>query len=480
VIFSLMGAVAGLVIGRMASRTMERSISVTSDFPIVLDFGLDWRVFAYALTAATLTGVAIAVWPTARASRANGVAALHDGARGSGGPGRQRVRALLAGGQVAGSLVLLIVAALFTRDLRNAATQDLGFDADHLLNVRMDPAWAGYDTSRTESFYKELEERIAAIPGVDSVGLAYSVPLGYYWDFGPIFVDGVRTDPDRQPLPVPRNYVSLRYFETMGIPLVEGRRFETTDGEADAPVAIVNEAMAARYWPGRSAVGQSFRLTSADGPALRVVGVAKNSKYIRIWERPTPYFYTPLSQYRSSMRVLQVRSSKALDQLAPLVEKEIRALGPDVPLTDVQTMREAMGSLGGLLLLRIGAVQATAMGLLGLALAVVGVYGVASYAAAQRTREIGLRIALGATARNILQMILRQGVMMVAGGTTAGLALALGMTAVLTSVLGMERAVDPLVFTLTTMLLCTVTLGACYLPARRATRIQPTLALRQE
>ena len=469
-VLSLLGAGAGLLLGRVASLTFERSLYLSPDLSLSLNFGIDWRVFAYALSAAVITGIVMAIWPVIRAFRSGTTVPLHDGARGSSGPARQRLRALLVCGQVGGSLVLLIVAALFVRDLRGTERFEIGFDVDRLLNVRMDPSWAGYDAPRTETFYRDLERRVSSLPGVEAVSLAFSVPLGYYWSAAPVFVDGSPRDPTEPAPMIPRNFVGPRYFTTLRLPIVRGRAFEEYDDSQSSRVAIVNETMATRFWPAADAIGKTFRADAADAPPLRVVGVVKDSKVVTLWEPPTPQFYTPLAQTPTTMRVLQVRSSTPPDRLGPLIRREIQNLGPEVPIADLQTMKQALGTAGGYMLLRLAAIQAGAMGLLGLLLAVVGVYGVTSYGAAQRTHEVGIRMALGAASHEVLALILRQGVLVVAGGIIVGLAGAVAATRVLASVLGMKRAGDPLVFVSMTLLLSLVALAACVLPAHRATR----------
>jgi predicted permease len=482
VLLSAAGAALGLLFGQIGSRAFERSLDFgATDLPIALDFSFDWRVFAYGMAAALVSASVIAIWPAMRASRANAIEALHDGSRGdSGGPARHRLRSLLAGGQIAGSLVLLVVAALFVRDLRDATRLDLGFTPDNLLNLRMDPEWAGYDAPRTATFYRQLEEKVRALPGVRSATLAYSAPLGYYWDSAIVEPIGGPANPDEQPAMVPINYVGPEYFDTMEIEIVRGRPFEKADAERGSSIAIVNETMAARFWPNQNPIGGRFRMRAPDWLTVEVVGVASNGKYINLFESPQPYIYLLLDQYPKSMRVLHVRSSLPPEVLSPRVQETIASLGPDVPVADVRTMRGSLEGFGGFMILRIGARQAGAIGGLGLLLAVIGVYGVASYATAQRTREIGIRMALGAGARDILQLVLRQGTLSIACGVVAGLLGALAMAAVLTRVLGMQDAADSRVLAGVAGVLGAIALAACYLPARRALLVTPAAALREE
>ena len=480
-LLAMLGGIAGVVCGKWGSAAFAGSIDLATDVPTLLDFSFDWRVFTYALVAAVLTGILVGIWPALRASRADPRAALHDGSRGeTAGPARQRVRSLLVVGQVAGSLMLLIVAGLFVRSLQNAQNLKLGFDPEHLLNLRMDPSWAGYNEQRTKDFYRELERRVAALPRVQSASMAFSEPMGYY-NFGrAIFVEGRASDPTSPPPLIGCNVVDPPYFQTLKTRILRGRAFLESDDEHAPLVAIVNQTMAAHFWPGQDPLGKRFRTNAADAPPIQVIGVAEDGKYVSVSEAQLSYFYLPLAQNYISMRILQVRSLAPPDELSARVQHEVQALDSDMPVTDLQTMRRALNGLGGFMLLRLGARQATALGLLGLMLAVIGVYGVVSYGAAQRTREIGIRMAMGAKPSDVLALVLRHGVLLVGGGVLAGLILTLALTRILGRVLVLASAIDPIAFLVVTALLALITLGACYLPARRAMRVDPMVALRHE
>jgi predicted permease len=480
-LLAMLGTLAGLLLGKWGADGFAASIDLATDFPTLLDFSMDWRVFAYALMAAVATALLIGVWPALRASQVEAGAALHDGGRAdSGGPGRQRVRGALVVAQVAGSLVLLIVAGLFVRSLRNAQNLDLGFNPDGLLNVRMNPEWAGYSEQRSKDFYREVERRVTAMPGVQSATLAFTAPLGYYNDGRIVSIEGRPLDPDQQPPAVACNSVDAAYFETMKMPIVRGRAFRESDDEHAPRVVIVNQAMAERYWPGQDPIGKRFRVGMGDEPLREVVGVARDSKYIAIFEGTLPYFYMPLAQQYMAMRVLHVRSSVPPQLLSAQVEHEIRMLDPDVPLADLQTMRASMSGAGGLLLFRLGASEASALGILGLILAVVGVYGVVSYGAAQRTREIGIRMALGAQPVSVLKLVLRQGVYLVLGGMAVGLVASIALVRIIRQFLLLANAADPVAFAAISLGLLAIALLACYIPARRAMRVDPMVALRHE
>jgi predicted permease len=480
-LLAFLGAMSGLLFGKLGSDAFAASIDLATDIPTVLDFSFDGRVYAYALGAAIFTGLLAGIWPAVRAWLADPATVLHEGSRGeTGGPSRQRVRSVLVVAQVAGSLVLLVVAGLFMRSLEKAQELRLGFEPNHLLNVRMDPSWAGYSLERTKDFYRELERRVTALPGVQSASLAFSVPMGYYNSGNLIFVDGRVADPAAQPPLVGCNFVDAPYFDTMQTRILRGRAFRESDDENAPAAAIVNQTMAARYWPGQDPIGKRFRINTADSAPIQVVGVAEDGRYVSVTETQLPYFYVPLAQRYVSMRVLQVRSTAAPEELSARVEREIRLLDADMPITDLQTMRRSLSGLGGFMLLSLGARQAAALGLLGLILSVIGVYGVVSYGAAQRTREIGIRMALGAEPNHVLSLVMGQGITIVGGGVLVGLITTLALAPVLRRVLLVGSAADPLAIAGVTVMLTVIALTACYIPARRAMRADPVTALRHE
>jgi len=481
VLLALFGAIAGMLIGNWASQTFADALpGLVSDVPVRFDVSFDWRVFTYALSAALLAGGLIGIWPALRVSRTEPGAALHDGSRtNSSGPQRQRIRGLLVAGQVAGSLVLLVAAGLFVRSLDRAQRLDLGYVPDHVLNARMNPQWVGYDKQHTTDFYNELERRVKAWPDVQSASLAFAAPLGLIGGGDTVYIEGRTVDPSEQPPSVGYNTVDASYFDTMRIPVLRGRAFQDSDTETTRLVAMVNQTMAQRYWPNQDPIGKRFRIGSAAAPLVEVIGVAHDSKYIFVVEGSLPYFYVPFTQLSSSMRVLHVRSLIDPETLISRVEQEVHALDPVMPVS-FQTMDGAVAGAQGFFLLRVGAIQAGAMGLLGLLLAAVGVYGVMSYGATQRTREIGIRMALGATPQTVLGMILHQGVWMVIAGVVVGLMGATAVTRVLGRFLFSISFADPLVFLTAAALLALVALAACWIPAHRAMRVEPMVALRHE
>jgi putative ABC transport system permease protein len=480
IMLALFGGIGGLLLGAWASGAITSLLPV-SKLPIRLDFSFDWRVFAYALAAALLTGTLVGVWPALRAGRADVNGLLHGAGRSdTAGVSRHRVRSALVVVQVGGSLVLLIVAGLFVRSLARAQHAYLGFDPDHLLNVTLDPKEMGYDEVRTKNFYRDLEARVRALPGVQTVSSAFSVPMGNVSDGSSIYIEAHPLTPGQQPPIVVYNKVDAPYFDTMRIPLLRGRAFRENDDEKAPLVAIVNQEMAHEFWPNEDAIGKRFSLKSATGPFVEIVGVTGNGKYVFIgWDKER-YFYVPLAQDFNSYRTLQVRSSVPPETLSTQVQSEVRALDPNMPIAEAGTMRESLSGANGFFIFKVGAVLAAAMGILGLILAVVGVYGVVSFAASQRTHEIGIRMALGASRRDILMLVLRQGLILVIGGVLAGALLAGALTRSMATLLVGVSPTDALTFSTAIILLGGIGLWACYAPAHRAMRLDPMVALRYE
>ena len=477
-LLALLGGGVGLLLTGWATKFLS-SLSLGTDLPIHLDFLPDARVYLFAISAALFTGVIVGVFPALRVARRDASAMLHDGGRGSSqGRRRQLARSALVIAQVAGSLVLLIVAGLFTRSLGKAQTVYLGLNPNSVLDFSLDVQQVGYGEPQGREFYRELESRVSNLPGVVAVGQAFTVPLGVMSAYDRVTFEGQHLEAGQQPPDVQYDAVNDGYFNALRIPLKRGRAFAETDGEKAPEVAIVNETMAKQFWPGQDAVGKRFSLK--DGPALEVVGVVQDGKYRGVVEDPQPFFYRPLSQSYFALRTFHLRSSVPPETLAAQVQEQVRELAPTMPVSQLQTMNQALQGVNGFLFFRLGAQLTGAMGLLGLVLAVVGVYSVASYSAAQRTQEIGIRMAVGATPRDILKMVLRQGFGKVAIGVVLGLGAAFAGTRVLADLFYGVSPTDPLTYAGVALLLVGVALFACWVPARRATRVSPLVALRIE
>lgn len=479
IVLALLGGVAGMLLGFWGSSALG-SINIQTDLPINFDFGFDWRVFAYATAAALVTGIVVGIVPAVRASRGNLSAILHEGGRGVVG-GKNRLRTTLVVAQVAGSLMLLVIAGLFTRSLSKAQRTDLGFDPNHVVNLVMDPNEIGYNQAQTRDFYKSLLARVGTLPGVVSASAANSTPMGYYNNGDSLLIDGYQAPPGE---PVPSSLyatISGDYFRTMGISLLHGRTFTDADGENAQYVAIVSNEMAKKFWPNTDPIGHHFRMATDDKHSIEVVGVAGDARFQGVTGPINPMFYVPFVQHQlgNSLQILQLRTAGAAETMIPEVERVIESLAPQLPLFDVQTMNRALDTLNGMLFYKIGAVLAAVLGFLGLVLAIVGVYGVVSYAATQKTHEIGVRMALGAQPLDILGMIFREGFLIVAVGLAVGIAGALAASRIVGSFLTVS-AHDPVTYALVTGVLAFVALAACFIPARRAMRVDPMVALRYE
>jgi predicted permease len=475
------GTAAGLLFAKWATGLFLGRLNVAVDVPLNWDFHYDWRVFAYAALLAIVSGTVMGLVPALRASRAQVTALLHDGGHGgSAGSARQRLRSGMVIAQVAGSLVLLVVAGLCVRSTQQAQRVDLGFDPANVLTLRVDPHQVGYDGPRVAAFYEELERRVRALPAVEKYATAFSVPMGYIFDGAAAAPEGELAPGEEPRFHIGANPVTPEYFDLMRIAVMQGRGFTDADDERSRLVVIVNETLARRLWPGRTPIGRRLVMPRFEGRLWEVVGVARDSKYLAVFESPLPQVYLPMRQSGSYMRVLHVRSSAPPELLAPLVQREIAAIDPEVPVADVKTLTQVIQGGVGFVIFRVGTMQAGAMGVLGLLLAVVGIYGVVSYGASQRTRELGIRLALGAAPAAVGRLVLRQGATLVGAGVVCGVLAAAAVSRALSRVFLLESGMEAATFAAVTLLLSAIALVACYLPARRAMRVDPMIALRHE
>ena len=477
VLLALAGGVAGILFGNWGIRALG-SINLRAN--LALQVGLDWRVLAYSLGIAILTGLIVGVVPALRVARRDLSAILRGGGRGLVGS-QQRLRTTLVVAQVAGSLMLLIIAGLFMRSLGAAQQTSLGFNPSNVINLSMDPKEMGYTAAQSREFYKTLIDHVRGLPGVLSVSTTAAVPMGYVFKNDTLAIDGYQS-PSGQPAPnLLYNVISPDYFETMRIPMARGRIFADADDEKAQYVAIVNETMAKRFWPDQDPLGRRFTMGREPKHTVQVVGIAKDSRFLGVTYPIDAHFYVPYLQHYEAnpLETVQVRTTEASELIIPEVERVIARLEPDLPVFDAQTMTEALNTLAGLLIFKIGAVLAAAFGILGLVLAVVGIYGVISYATSQRINEIGIRMALGADSQAVLRMILGEGIIIVGAGLTIGLVGALSAARVVRNFVAVS-ATDPLTYLIVSATLTLVSLLACYSPARRATKVDPMTALRYE
>jgi macrolide transport system ATP-binding/permease protein len=479
-VLALAGGLAGVFFGMLASDLLS-SVKLHTSFSVVLDFQFDWRVFLYAFGLALATGLVVGVVPAWRASNGAMLQVMRDGGR-SVTASRSWLRNGLVVAQVGGSLMLLIIAGLMTRSLGNVRQIQLGFKAPGLLDFTMDPMEIGYDQQRGIEFYKAVIERVRGIPGVAGASVAFSSPLGYYQNGDSIEVPGVEVAKGEALPTIGTNQVLPDYFATMGIPLIDGRDFTYADTTEKQRVAIVNHAMAEKFWPKQSAIGHEFTLVSDRVHSVRVVGVVEDSRTTNLIGPVRPYAFVPLAQNYSSLATLhvRVRNINAPEQMINAVREQIAGVAPTMPVFDVRPLVQAMDTLNGFLVFEMAAALAGVLGGLGLILAVVGVFGVISFSVSQRTHEIGIRMALGAEARDVLAMVLRQGAVIVAGGLALGIVLAMVIARLVGGFLSGVSPFDPMTYAGVTIGLTIVAMVACWMPARRATRVDPMVALRYE
>ena len=476
---SLTLALAGGALGLIASLWTSDLLPgfFTGEDTSLLDLSVDRRVLLFTLGVSLATGLLFGLAPALQSTRAGLTAGLKDeGGLGATAGRRFGLRNLLVVAQVALSLVLLAGAGLFIRSLRNAVTYHPGFDADRLLLATLEIR--GQQVSKEEGarLYQQLQERVAGLPGVGGVTFTRVVPLGGGGQRRNIDIEGYQPQPNED-IELNTNVVGHGYFPTMGIPIVEGRGFGPQDTEKSPGVVVVNEELARRYFPGQTAVGKRLR-TDSEGPYFEIVGVARTAKYRNLRERPLPFIYIPLAQEYQRGMTLVVRTDGDPLALAPSVTGAMREINRNLPLSSVRTM--ASHARAALAADRMIAVMLGFFAAVALALAAVGIYGVLAYSVAQRTREIGIRVALGAGRADILRLVVGQGMALVLLGTAVGLGLALALSRLFAGLLFGVGASDPATLTAITLLLAAVALVACYLPARRATKVDPMVALRYE
>jgi macrolide transport system ATP-binding/permease protein len=480
VLLSLLSGAAGVLLAVWAVNLILR-LKPPVAMPIVIEIGIDWHVLGFTLLVVILTGILFGLPAALQASRPSLVPALKGVAAGFGaGRHRLRLRSLFVVAQVALSFVLLIGAGLFLRSLQHAQTIDLGFDPRHLLLARTDLDFHGYTAAQGQQFYRRLLDRVKAMPGVSSASLTSILPLSFASREADIAIEGKAPPPDGSGLFVGTNTVGPDYFATMGIPLAQGREFGLQDNESALQVIVINETMARRFWPGENPIGRRVRLalSTAQQQPLEVIGVVKDSKSSTLGEQAQPMMYQALLQDFRSKVTLVVRSQSEANQVLTGLRREIRALDENLPVSDAMTMTEHLGL--SLFAPRMAARLLIVFGLLGLLLAAIGLYGIMAWSVSQRRREIGVYLALGAQPHNILKLVMGQGMRLALMGIGIGFVVALAVTRLISSLLYGVGATDPLTFGLIALLLTVVALLACYLPARRATKVDPLAALRAD
>ncbi|HUD15534.1 MAG TPA: ABC transporter permease [Terracidiphilus sp.] len=481
VTLALIGGSMGVLLGMWASTALSH-VDLHLDIPISLSFQFDWRIFFYSFAMALLAGIVVGMAPALRISKTSVNAFLHEGSRGVT-AGRHWLRDSLVVLQISGSLVLLVVSGLFVRSLAALQTTDFGFKPDHVLNLSFDTSLIGLNDTQARTLRENIQARLHQLAGVDAVSVASEVPMGYFSGGSEtLSIDGVAPPANAPALTSGYNVVSSEYFGVMGIDLLRGRNFTNEDNERGRDVAVISESTARKYWPNQDALGRTFSMESEKERKLEVVGIARDVEASSRGDgKSQPYFYLPYAQHLkgNSFMTLQVKTQGDPLALTATVERTIHSLAPQLPVFQVQSMHQALYSPNGLLLFQFGAVLAAIMGGLGLTLAVIGIYGIISYAVSQRVHEIGLRMALGATRGSVFGMIYRQSMRIVAVGLGIGLVLALLVARAVGSLV-LVSAWDPATFATVVSALGLAALASCYLPARRAMAVDPMVALRQD
>ena len=477
------GGLAGIGVGKLGVLYFQ-SIPLPSDFPLWLGIQMDARLLVFALVVSMATGVAFGLVPALRSTRTDLAVTMKAG---DGGPARVAIlrgmvtgRNVLVTAQLALSVVLLVISADCIRGFQAAWRIDPGFRLDHTLFFSLDPSIQRYDEPRTREFFKNLTDRLRERPGVTDVSLSSSLPFSTNQSVRKYYAAG---EQPKRPgdAPIAFSYkVDEHYFPLMGTRVLRGRAFDTRDTAKSPRVAVINELLASKLFGKSDPLGQRFRLDSSDGPELQVVGVAKQGIYTYWAEPPQEAVWTPYSQDFSSTGYIEIRTAGDPTSLAAVAREQVRALDPDMPIVRMSSMATFFhdrAMLGPRLIAQI----ITATGIMGLMMAVIGLYGVIGYMVSRRTREIGIRLAVGATPGRVVRMVLNQGAVFTVAGLAIGIALVIPFAyrVVPTFVVGVDP-VSASVMLGVPAILALATIAACWVPARRASRVDPTQALRSE
>jgi len=476
-VLSAIGGLAGFLVAYWSKGLLQAFVPFGGG-PNDQDAGLDPRVLVFAITVAALSGVLFGLAPALQASKPDlvptlkGEVTMVTARRGL----RFNLRKALVVVQVALSLFALVTAGLFVRSLQKAQAVNPGFITENVLLMAFDLGREGYTETQGRNFHRQLVERVGSLPGVQSITIARDRPFGGGFQRS-VFIEGQEPPPGGRGVLVQTNNIGLKFFDTMGIPMLKGRDFSEQDSATAPKTLIINEAMAERFWPGADPVGKRLKLFG-DQDYREVVAVVRDSKYNSLTERRRPFMYIPLLQEYAGQFNLHARTVSDPKTLVAAVRESVQGIDSKLAALNIQTLSERIdNSLGGQ---RSQATTLGAFGVLALVLAAVGLYGVMAYSVAQRTREIGIRMALGAQRKHVLGLVLKQGATLVAAGVVVGLGAAFAATRLLASLLFGVSPVDPVAFAATSGLLLVVALLASYIPARRATKVDPLIALRYE
>src|ERR1700737_555358 len=480
-VLACLGGLGGIVVGYAGIKFMS-TFTIPTELPVKIPFQMDARVLLITLALSLLSALFCGLVPALQSTRTdlgNGLKSADiDGA----GSGRKRLwgRNALVVAQISMSLMLLAASFLMYRGFQQSLAEGIGFAKDHLLMVKFDPRLVQYNAIQTQHFYKRLSELAKDTPGVRNAAFTQNPPLGLDDFVGVAFVpDGFQMTRDREHFTSWMDTVDEGYFQTMGVPILRGRGFLSSD-TGDAPrVAVVNEFFAKHYWPNSEALGKRIRLQSATGTPVEIVGIAQTIKYKDSFDKATDFVYLPLAQHPVARLILLLKSSGDPLELVEPVKDVVRTLDSNMPMLETRTYED---------LYRYSAVDGPAiavelvgtLGAVGLLLAIAGLYGVVAYNVSRRTREIGIRMAIGARPLDVLRLMMGKGLVLVGIGTAIGLVMGFALERLMNSMLFNGGGVDVLVYLVVVPLMVLVTMLAAYVPARKASRIAPTVALRYE
>lgn len=483
-LLALAGGAAALLVGAWAITYFSRTILIPSALPLWVDFRFDARVVGFTALATCVTAIIIGALPALRTARTSVNAVLKQ--RPEPLPRRVTPRTAFVVAQVAISVLVLVAAGLLLQAARAAQRVDPGFQREGVLLMSFNPGLVRYDSPRAQAFYRLLLERTRNVPGVRAAGLTRFLPLGVNSGSIGLLIDGARTPEGQDRVSVAETVVDPGYWQVMRTPIVRGRAFDERDTASSPRVAIVNETFAAKFWPDENPIGKTVRMADVPEPdgtgarVVEVVGVAKDGKYWQLAEAPRPFIYRPVAQTRGGPLTMVVLAAHSTEAIAPAVRAAVADVDANVPLFDVTTYDSFYRSRA-LLPSRVLARIVSALGVLSVLLASIGLYGVIAFLFAQRTQEIGIRIAVGASPGQVVRMVLRQAAVFVAPGLALGLALAAVLTPLLASpAFDFVTPGDPLVMTLSAITMAAVAFVAATLPAMRASRIDPVTALRTQ
>lgn len=479
-LIALGGAVFGILVA-LAGMRLFASIPIPTDVPVSFDFSLDRRVLIFTLLVTVTSTFLFGLVPAWRSSRADLISGLRARDADATRTGRLWGRNVLVSGQVAVSLMLLISSAVIFTGFRQHLIEGPGYQTDHLYLMGFDPQLRHYTATQNEQFYKQLLDRTRSNSAVRSAALASSIPFGFNGDAKPVLPEGRTLQRGEQAQKILYATVSDGYFETMPIPILHGRGFERYDAKDSPRVAVINEHMAQHFWPHQDALGKQVHLNDANGPLVQIVGIAKQSKYLWVSEAPQDFLYLPFSQnQQTSMMLIAESPISDASMLAPVLRGLVQGIDRNMPAFEARTMRDMYDKRAietpGIIVKAVAG-----MGIMALILAVIGLYGLISYSVTRRTREFGIRMAVGADQRNVLGMILREGLLLAGSGTFVGLGLGLFAARLIGSTFIVSSSgMNPVLFVLIALPLLAVALLATYAPARTASRIDPMRSLREE